>query len=370
MEYSEELRNRLSRISGTANSDGPSRRELLVWLGTAAAATMLRESSVFAQSGSSVAKTGRIDVHYHLGGTTGDPNGVTRSARWTPKMAIEDMDRVGTAAGIISASAAGAGTGSIADRNKQAREFNDRSARLMTDHPGRFGLWTRLPLTDIDASLKEIEYGMDTLKADGIGLVTSYEDMWLGDPKFKPVWQELNRRKAIVYVHPNDANCCGGPNVLTYQKQNPPASGSWFEYPMNTARTIFSLMMGGVVLEMPDIKWIFSHSGGVAPMLLSRIEGFVDWDSVGTATLKRLFPQGITNEFGKLYFEVAQGFSQLNMDALMKVVPATHLFYGSDYPVFPLDHTEVGLKQTKLPDAVRRGIERDNILALLPRWKA
>jgi predicted TIM-barrel fold metal-dependent hydrolase len=128
-------------------------------------------------------------------------------------------------------------------------------------------------------------------------------------------------------------------------------------------------MMGGIVREMPNIKFIFSHGGGVAPLLISRIEGFVDWDSVGPQKLHDLFPDGIATEYAKLYFEVAQSFTQVNMDALRKVVPPTHIFYGSDYPVFPLDHTEVGLQKLSLPATLRRGIERDNILQLLPHWK-
>jgi 6-methylsalicylate decarboxylase len=372
-----ELKNRESQSFRNSRSDGPSRRELLAWLALGSgAAVLLKDLSALGQGPASTVKKGRIDVHYHIGGNNGlggggDANAPpTRTSQWTPQRAIEDMDRAGTAAGIISASAAGAGTGTIPERNRQARQFNDTAARLCTDHPDRFGLWARLPLTDIDASLKEIEYAHDVLKADGIGLVTSYEDMWLGDPKIRPIWEELNRRKAVVYVHPNDAACCGGANVLSYQKQHPPVSGSWFEFPMNTARTIFSLMLGGVIRQMPDIRFIFSHSGGVAPLLVSRIEGFVDWDSVGPEKLHAMFPDGLENEFAKLYFEVAQGFSQVNMDALTKLVPQSHILYGSDYPVFALDHTEIGLQKLKLPATFRRGIERDNAVALLPRWKA
>jgi predicted TIM-barrel fold metal-dependent hydrolase len=368
---------------GGISAGGCSRREAIVMLALGAAA-FLKQPGALARSTTSVSKSGRIDVHYHLGGQGGvGGNGAnanaganaganarpTRTSQWTPSKAIEDMDRVGTAAGIISASSAGAGTGSLEERNRQARQFNETAAKLCTDHPDRFGLWARLPLTDVNASLKEIEYAYGSLKADGIGLVTSYEGMWLGDPKFLPVWQELNRRKAVVYVHPNDDDCCSGPNFLSYEKQNPPVQSAWFEYPMNTARTIFSLLLAGTTRQMPDIRFIFSHGGGVAPLLLSRIEGFVDWDSVGPETLRRLFPDGLQNEFGKLYFEVAQSFSQLNMDALRKLAPPSHILYGSDYPVFPLDHTEIGLQKLTLPATLRRGIERDNALALLPRWR-
>ena len=78
----------------------------------------------------------------------------------------------------------------------------------MADHPGRFGMFAMLPLPYIDECLKEIEYAFDTLKVDGIGMMTSYGDKWLGYPQFAPVFDELNRRKATVYTHPTSPNCC------------------------------------------------------------------------------------------------------------------------------------------------------------------
>lgn len=139
---------------------------------------------------------------------------------------------------------------------------------------------------------------------------------------------------------------------------------------MNTARTIFSLMMGGTIRQYPDIRFIFSHGGGVTPLLLSRIEGFANWSAVGPGKLKELFPNGLSNEFRKLYFEVAQAFSKVNMDALMALVPTSHILYGSDYPVFPADNSARGLAKLDLPANLRRAIDRDNLAALLPKWKA
>ena len=119
------------------------------------------------------------------------------------------------------------------------------------------------------------------------------------------------------------------------------------------------------------LKFIFSHGGGVTLLLLSRIEGFANWSSVGPEKLKKqMFPDGITNEFRKLYFEVAQAFSKVNMDALMALVPTSHILYGSDYPVFPADNSAKGLAKLDLPANLRRAIDRDNLAALLPKWKA
>ena len=103
---------------------------------------------------------------------------------------------------------------------------------------------------------------------------------------------------------------------------------------------------------------------------LSRIEGFANWSSVGPGKLKQLFPDGLSNEFRKLYFEVAQAFSKVNIDALTALVPSSHILYGSDYPVFPADNTATGLAKLDLPANLRRAIDRDNLVALLPKWKA
>ena len=219
---------------------------------------------------------------------------------------------------------------------------------------------------DIEGTLKEIEYSLDVLKADGFGISTSYGDIWLGDPKLQPIFEELNRRNAVVYVHPNDARCCT-PATLSYERQG--ISGPWIEWPMNTARTILSYMVNGNTRRFPNVRMIFSHSGGVTPLLVNRIAGFKDWGAVGPGKLKEMFPDGIEAEFKKLYFEGAQGFDPVNFEALRKLVPTSHVLFGTDYNRFPISHTVQLLKRLKLAAEVRRAIERDNIVTLLPRWR-
>ena len=147
--------------------------------------------------------------------------------------------------------------------------------------PGRFGVFAPLSMMNVDVTLKEIEYAFDTLKADGINLQTNYGDKWLGDPMYKPVLEELNRRKAVVYVHPLVAACCGRLSVGAF-----PAV---IEVPHDTTRTVTSLLLSGSFARYRDIKWLFSHAGGTIPMMAGRIDAFYDQNPKA----KEFAPDGI-----------------------------------------------------------------------------
>ena len=181
---------------------------------------------------------------------------------WTVERSLEDMDKAGVATSITSITTPGVWIGDNEQGRRMARECNDYAARLVADYPGRFGMFTALPLPDIDASLREIEHGLDVLKADGICLFTSYRDKWLGDPAFDPVMEELNRRKAVVFTHPEAPLCCRG--------LIPGINEAVIEYGTDTARAIARLLFSGTAHRYPDITWIFSHGGGVLPMLYER----------------------------------------------------------------------------------------------------
>src|SRR5262249_34518215 len=176
-------------------------------LGVGAMATIGRATPAAAQA--PAAKT-RVDVHHHFipqfhvdammapGRRAGPP-----PPKWSPAMSLEDMDKSGIATSILSVVQPGIWYGNnVEEARSLARRLNDYGAQVGRDHPGRFGLFAVIAPADVDGSLKEIEYALDTLKADGIGLLTSYQDKYLGDPSFAPVYAELNRRKAVIYVHP------------------------------------------------------------------------------------------------------------------------------------------------------------------------
>ena len=277
---------------------------------------------------------------------------------WTPEKAIEELDQNGIATAMLSiASTPGTWFGlDAAGAEKMVRICNDYGAEMMRDHKGRFGLFATLSMLDIDATLKEIEYAFDTLNADGVGLQTNYGDKWLGHDFYAPMFEELNRRKAVVYVHPLVANCCGQLSVGAF-----PAV---IEVPHDTTRAVTSLLLSGTLARLRDIRWLFSHAGGTIPMLAGRIAAFYD----GTPKASSFAPDGIEEELQKLHYDTANATSAPAMTALMEFVPTTQITFGSDYPYFPLSQLET-LRKMWLPFEDERAIESGNAARLIPRLK-
>ena len=239
-----------------------------------------------------------------------------------------------------------------------ARLCCEFAADMVRDKPGRYALFAPLSMMDTDTTLKEIEYVFDTLKADGINLQTNYGDKWLGDPAYKPILEELNRRKAVVYVHPLVASCCGRLNVGAF-----PAV---IEVPHDTTRTVVSLLLSGSFAQQRDIKWLFSHAGGTIPFLAGRIEAFYDQRARGP---NGFAPDGIEAEFRRLNYDTANATHPAAMAALMKLVPVSQITYGTDYPYFPLDQIN-SLRQLNLAAGDLDAIASGNATKLVPRLGA
>ena len=209
----------------------------------------------------------RIDTHHHIA----PPKYVAEFKSelqppviaWSVSKSLDDMDKSGVATAITSVTTPGSAFAGK-DGRRVARECNEYAARLVQDHPGRFGMFLALPLTDVEGSLREIEFGFDVLKIDGVALFTSYGNVWLGDPAFEPVMAELNRRKAIIYTHPDAPNCCRDP--LLPDNREPV-----IEYGTDTTRAIARILFSGTAVRYRDVRWIFSHGGGTAPFLAERL---------------------------------------------------------------------------------------------------
>ena len=304
----------------------------------------------------------RIDVHHHFAppAYSSALKAMMRGhAKWSVQGTLEEMDKSGIATCFTSLINPGmqAWVGDVEGSRKIARASNEYAAQLMRDHPGRFGSFASIPFPDIDGSLREIEYSMDTLKADGIYLWTSYAGKLLGDPATFPILEELNRRKIVVYTHPATPACCA-----TIQ---PYISINAIEGPVDTTRTMTSLLFQGGAAKYPDIKWIFSHSGGVTPFLLSRYQR-----EETEKDRKAVLPKGLMYELRKFYYDTAQGHHEGALKALTAIIPASQILYGTDYPFWDGRKVSDGLAKGGFSAADMMAVDRDNALRLFPRLKA
>lgn len=304
---------------------------------------------------------GWIDVHHHI---TAPGVSLAGLPNWTPKLAVAEMDSNGIATGIGYPGPIG--MADVERGRSLARRYNEFGTQIGTEFPGRFGLFASLPMLDVEGALAEIAYASDVLRADGFGIATNYGESWLGNPRFRPIFEELNRREAVVFVHPTDAPCCT-PETLTYEF--PPISGQWIEWPMNTARTILSLMSTGTLRSLSNIRFIFAHGGGVMPLLVGRLDGFVGWPAVGPEKMKELFPTGVAAEFRNVYVECAQAYAPEAFNAVAALLPPTHLLFGTDFDRILMKHSVDAFDALRLPHETLRAVGRDNAALLLSRWR-
>jgi 6-methylsalicylate decarboxylase len=351
---------------------GPSTRRDVIASAAAGAAALVAGNLASAQPARS---PGRIDLHHHYFPPVfleAQRDAAVRQNRpgalgaalagWSKARTIEAMDRQGIAIAILSISTPGPWFGNFEESKRLARECNEYAAEMMRDHPGRFGLFAALPLTDPDAALREIEYAFDTLHADGVAIMTSYTTFagttWPGDASLAPVFAELNRRKAAAFFHLGRVGssqlCCGNvvsgvPDVMV-------------ETPHEMTRAIMSLLFNGTLSRNPDIRFIFTNAGGTVPMLSGRI-------AAATKRLgdefERLVPKGAEYEFKKLFYEVSNATSPASLAAVAGLVPPSQILFGTDYPFVPIEATIAGV------DAFWAGASRDpvyraNAATLLP----
>jgi predicted TIM-barrel fold metal-dependent hydrolase len=296
-----------------------------------------------------------IDMHHHiippiLSSTLGDRMGRQTikgpPPEWSTQISLEMMDRQGIAMAVTSFGPPGFWFG----------DCNEFSAKLRSDHPERFGMFAVLPLPDVEASLKEIEYAFDVLHADGIELMTNCGNEYPGDPKFAPIFAELNRRKAVVYFHPIPANY-GTPILDDF----PPAT---LEFPFDTTRAVMSLLFGGTLARSHDVKFVFSHAGGCVPFLAERMARLTARED-----FKKAVPNGVVPELNRLYFDTALSTNKLAFSSLQLLVQPDHILFGSDFPQASEPTTIAslrGLKELGLSPAELSGILKDNSAKLFP----
>lgn len=307
---------------------------------------------------------GKIDVHHHvlpefykdvqraagIGGTAyqGFPE-------WTPDKSLALMDRLNIATTIYSFTSPGIYFGNVTQTRQLARQFNDYLAELKAGSNGRFGGFAFLPLPDIDAAIEEAGRVQDELGLEGVCLLTSVDDRYIGDPMFWPLYEELNRRKMVVFLHP-----CYPPGVEAKGWDIP---RMLIDYPFETTKVATNLIFNGVLEKLPDIKWILSHAGGTLPMLAHRISIF------DTRTkFKDNYPKGALHYIRQFWFDTALSGDKPPLDALMAFADPARILFGTDYPYVVAEVAEAETRGFEAYDGwsaeQRAGVEYANARAL------
>ena len=313
--------------------------------------------------------TGRIDVHHHLIPpaitATFAKRGITKVAgaefpAWTPESSLNLMELCGIRTALLSHAAPGVYFGDREETKSLARSCNDYAAELVAKHPGRFGFFAVLPMPFTQDACAEAIYALDALKADGVVLLGSTDGKFLGDPSFDELMAELNRRKTIVFVHPNVHKTSTeiGLNIPEF----------FVEFLCDTTRAAMNLIFKGATERYPDIRWILSHAGGFLPYIAWRLS-LAD----GIPPLAKNAPQGVLTYIKRFYYDTALSPSPFAMAALKELVDPSHILFGSDYPFAPamVAGMEVqALDQLKVFDAATKaGIDRGHALNLFPKYK-
>jgi predicted TIM-barrel fold metal-dependent hydrolase len=304
----------------------------------------------------------RIDVHHHILPSVYTSAlakiGITSAGgvplpNWNAQKSLDVMDRNGIATAITSISAPGIYFGDFEFSKDLAKRCNEFSADLISDNKMRFGGFAVLPLPDVKAAVNELEYALDVLKLDGVVLLSNVDGHYLGTSKFDDLYSELNRRKAIVYIHPTV------PANGKFPKMKIPTSVE--EFVFDTTRAISSLILNKTLKRFPKIRFIVSHAGGTAPYIAWRMS-LLDY-RVHTDTI---------NDLKRLYYDTALSASPYALRSLQELVNPSHILFGSDYPFAPEIITRMTISGLNtfngFDEKQLRGINRENAIDLFPQF--
>ncbi|CAL9659972.1 amidohydrolase family protein [Streptomyces sp. enrichment culture] len=310
--------------------------------------------------------TGLIDVHHHaippayakaLGDRVAIP-GVDYPT-WSAEASLDVMDRHSIAAAVLSITAPGVTFAEGDEARRLARQVNEYFAQTVAAHPDRFGAFAILPLPDVAAAKDELAYAVDELGLDGVGLLTSYGNRYLGDPEFEPLLAEIAERGLPVHVHPGTPPA---KDLATFDL--PP---SLYEFTFETTRTVVSLLFNGVLGRLPHLKLIVSHAGGTLPFLAQRL---TYGPTIGKYLTDRA-PADVIGQLRGIYYDIAMSATSFALPALTELAAPDKILFGSDYPFMPASHTTENVEGfARFPgwnDQQRTAIGRTNALALFPR---
>ena len=309
-----------------------------------------------------------IDVHQHFlpdffwqeTNEGASPIGGIMPPPWTESAALAFLDDARIDAAVLSISTPGVHLGDDNRARKLARRCNEFAAQLVQSHPNRFGAYAALPLPDVDGALEELSYALDVLKLDGVLLFSNVQGVYLGDARFERVFAELERRAAVVFVHPNPS-----PDPVAHRLGLP---DSLIDFTADTTRAVAQMLYSSRFARTPSVKYIFAHAGGTIPYLAGRI-GIVDEMDVIPGAEAR---QTAAETFRRLYWDTALAFGDPVLRMLRSVVGLDHVVCGSDYPYFRRDLAvgSIGslMRTEVLSTHGREAVMNGNAAGLFPRF--
>lgn len=309
----------------------------------------------------------RVDIHHHVipdsyllamdRARVDEPIAGVAYPTWDVAEDLEVMDRQGIQTAIVSITAPGVGFATGADAARVARETNESLAQLVDDHPTRFGAFAVMPLPDVDAALREIDYALDVLGLDGIGLFTNHGGTYLGDPAFDRIFARLAESDALVHIHPAVPPATDQPGFGL-----PP---SLYEFTFDTTRMVANLLYSGTLDRHSNLRVIISHAGGAVPYLAQRLT----YAATINPNLAPRNPEDLMGSLRRLYYDTAMSANPHTLSALSSLIAPDHILFGSDYPFMPESttaETVEGVTDFFDPSDLQL-VERDNAFSLLPR---
>lgn len=313
---------------------------------------------------------GAIDLHAHylparyresaLAHGQQHPDGMPALPEWDVESAVAMMDDVGIAAAALSISSPGvAFLDDPAERVTLSRAVNEDGAEIVARFPDRLAVMATLPLPDVDAALAELAFALDELGADGVGLHTHTDGVYLGDERLDPLLAELDRRRSVVTIHP--VSPCGW-EYTAFGRPRP-----FVEFLFDTTRAVLNLALSGSLDRFPGIRWIVPHSGAALSVVADRIDRFH----------RLLHPPGdpdvdVLTALGRLHYDLAGVPLPLSLAALQQLIGPDRIVYGSDYPFTPAgtvrELAEALATTPLLDDPARAAAMRSNAEKLFPRF--
>ena len=286
------------------------------------------------------------------------PVGGLKPQSWTPKGSLAFMDEAGIDVAILSISTPGIQLPDKHAARELARKCNELAASLISKHPKRFGAFASVSMSNINDAIDEMKYALDVLKLDGVVLFTNSNGIYLGDPSVKPLFDELQRHRTVVYVHPNASPDPGAHRLgLT---------DNLIDFPVDTTRAIAQLHYGGTFSATPDVKYIFSHAGGTVPYLAGRFAIVDEMNIMGDSSNR-----GTAAEtFRKLFWDTALAWSDPVLHTLRQIAGVNRVLFGTDFPYLRKDiavRSKINVTDsTELSGEEKRQVLGGNALELFP----